>query len=448
MRPLILAAMTVITTCGAALSSELRLECSQIVLVVSGGKDPIDHISVLVLGNIWQVVHTSILGSKYDRSSQYLIKAATDANSPQPYWQGQNFKRPNVLMTGRLSKEGSTYIYSELTYDSLRKGKEIYSMSSTCKTIQEAAPTPVSSPEPPQKTSDPSPIKQRTQASEQLSPALNALRKDAEAGFSYAQLQLGIIYGTGQGVRQDYVEAMKWFRKAADQDESKAQFSLGVLYDEGLGVQRDDVEAAKWYLKAATQGESHAQLNLGSMYDQGRGLQQNHVEAANWYLRAAEQGGAEAVKWIRKASDQGEPNAQYSLGLMYQNGGQDVPQDYAEAMRWFRKAAGQGEARAQIVLGLMYENGQGTLQDYAEAVKWYLKAAGQGDPNAQTRLGLMYENGHGVPQDYVQAHMWFNLSSTAGNYFGQRARDEIVNKMTSAQIAEAQMLAQKWQSSK
>jgi TPR repeat protein len=36
--------------------------------------------------------------------------------------------------------------------------------------------------------------------------------------------------GDGQGVPQDYAEALKWFRIAAKQGEAKGQFNLGVAY--------------------------------------------------------------------------------------------------------------------------------------------------------------------------------------------------------------------------
>ena len=47
--------------------------------------------------------------------------------------------------------------------------------------------------------------------------------------------------------------------------------------------------------------------------------------------------------------------AQYDLGGMYYNG-QGVAKNYAEAMKWFRKAADQGSANAQYGLGVMYDN--------------------------------------------------------------------------------------------
>ena len=48
-----------------------------------------------------------------------------------------------------------------------------------------------------------------------------------------------VAYEKGQGVPQDYGEAVKWFQKAADQGYANAQYNLGVIYDQGLGVPPD-----------------------------------------------------------------------------------------------------------------------------------------------------------------------------------------------------------------
>ena len=68
-----------------------------------------------------------------------------------------------------------------------------------------------------------------------------------------------------------------------------------------------------------------------------------------------------------------------------------------------RQLAEQGDVEAQFVLGVMYENGKGVTRDYAEAVKWYRLAAEQGDARGQTCLGVMYEFGQGVPQNQTEA---------------------------------------------
>ncbi len=51
------------------------------------------------------------------------------------------------------------------------------------------------------------------------------------------------------------------------------------------------------------------------------------------------------------------------------------------------KLAEQGDADAQCSLGEMYDKGRGVAQDYAEAVKWYRMAAEQGYAWAQRNLG-------------------------------------------------------------
>ena len=72
---------------------------------------------------------------------------------------------------------------------------------------------------------------------------------------------------------------------------------------------------------------------------------------------------------------------------------------------------------------------------------------------AQYNLGAMYHNGKGVPQDYAQAHMWFNLAAfrfPPGERRDKAARnrDIVAERMTPAQIAEAQKLAREWKPKK
>ena len=56
----------------------------------------------------------------------------------------------------------------------------------------------------------------------------------------------------------------------------------------------------------------------------------------------------------------------------------------------------------------------------------------------------MYKQGLGVLQDYPLAHMWFNLAASQGWTNARISRDQLAEKMTPAQIAEAQRLAREW----
>jgi transposase len=82
-------------------------------------------------------------------------------------------------------------------------------------------------------------------------------------------------------------------------------------------------------------------------------------------------------------AEQGNADAQFNLGVMYDNG-EDVPQDHAEAARWYRRAAEQEHASGQYNLGTMYAFGEDVPQDHAEALKSYRRAAEQGNADAQS----------------------------------------------------------------
>ena len=128
--------------------------------------------------------------------------------------------------------------------------------------------------------------------------------------------------------------------------------------------------------------------------------------------------------------------------------GQGVPLDDAEAVVWYRLAAEQGHASAQYNLGVMYDNGEGIPQDDAEAIRWYRLAAEQGSASAQNNLGVMYGTGEGVPQDNVEAHMWLNLAASrlsgADRERTVATRDRVAERMTPADLSEAQRRAREW----
>ena len=111
------------------------------------------------------------------------------------------------------------------------------------------------------------------------------------------------------------------------------QPSAERLYNQGLEFYKNNnfPKAVECYTKAAEQGYAEAQFNLGVMYDDGQGVAQNYAEAAKWFTKAAEQGYADA---------------QYLLGEMYISG-QGVKANDEKAIQWLRKAAKQGHAKAQ-----------------------------------------------------------------------------------------------------
>jgi hypothetical protein len=178
-------------------------------------------------------------------------------------------------------------------------------------------------------------------------------------------------------------------------------------------------------LKNAEQGVAEAQFSLGILYDQGIGVSQDYEQA---------------VYWVTKAAEQGYAKAQFFLGGMYSNG-QGVTQDDKQAAYWITKAAEQGFAEAQFILGAMYILDMGVPLDHQQAVYWYTKAAEQGHASAQNDLWVMYYNGQGVPQNFKLAYVWLNIAAATGDENLIKARDIISKKLSPQQLSEAQELA-------
>src|SRR5258706_7602169 len=81
--------------------------------------------------------------------------------------------------------------------------------------------------------------------------------------------------------------------------------------------------------------------------------------------------------------------------------------DYATALKFWRPLGEQGNADAQISLGWMYETGQAGRVDDNEALQWFRRAAAQGRAKGQIAIGYLYQTGKGVGQDMEEAAKWF-----------------------------------------
>jgi TPR repeat protein len=84
------------------------------------------------------------------------------------------------------------------------------------------------------------------------------------------------------------------YRLSAAQGHARAQFNLGAMYSNGQGIRQDYAEAVKWYRLSAAQGHVNAQTNLGARYVNGQGVVQNNVRAYMWFSLVAESADADA----------------------------------------------------------------------------------------------------------------------------------------------------------
>jgi TPR repeat protein len=128
-------------------------------------------------------------------------------------------------------------------------------------------------------------------------------------------------------------QAVAIWRPLAARGQADAAYNLGQAYKLGRGVPADLAEAQRFYEQAARAGHLEAQTSLGLL------LFQNGNRAA-------------AMRWLRQASDSGEPRAMLVYGTALFNG-DGVPEDRIRAYALVSRAVAQGLAPARITLGEM-----------------------------------------------------------------------------------------------
>ena len=90
----------------------------------------------------------------------------------------------------------------------------------------------------------------------------DTLQKVAEQGDPAAQFAIGAHYATGEGVPQNYTEAVRWFSLAAEQGHIVSQATLGAYYWAGQGVPQDLAKAYYWSVLARAGGDEASKYRV------------------------------------------------------------------------------------------------------------------------------------------------------------------------------------------
>ena len=120
------------------------------------------------------------------------------------------------------------------------------------------------------------------------------------------------MYHNGQGVPQDYKEAMKWYRLAADQGDAWAQNALGLMYESGQGVPASRVVAYALYNISAAADSSSETGALANRTTLSESMSAKEVEAAQNLTRemAKPENLLKAlIKYVKKPSVNRPPKA-------------------------------------------------------------------------------------------------------------------------------------------
>ncbi|AIZ56536.1 Sel1 repeat protein [Candidatus Methanoplasma termitum] len=275
------------------------------------------------------------------------------------------------------------------------------------------------------------------------------LKAAAESGVPEAKVELGIAHLIGDHVEINEERAFQWINSAARQDNLMGQFILGYMYGNGIGVDRDLSKREEWYTKIGLRGNGELFYWIGRNFEYGLlNIKTDPYEAGRWYKMGADMGhekcilcwravlsaldggardsleerearimntGVEKEKLVREqalvtadrffeegddekafsfyrmAADLGNPDALFTLAMLYHTG-IHVKRNDNTAIALLTKASLVDSEDAQFMLGMLYEEGRGVKKDKEEAIKYYTKAAANGYLAAYYRLSLYMDN--------------------------------------------------------
>ncbi|MBO4556388.1 MAG: SEL1-like repeat protein, partial [Elusimicrobiales bacterium] len=234
-------------------------------------------------------------------------------------------------------------------------------------------------------------------------------------------------------------EVFQNFEISAKKGDMQGQYILGSIYEEGKHYFENDGKFVQgkpdydkafiWYSSSAKQGYPEAQNSLGLMYENGLGTDKNLKQAFNLYTESAK----------NKNS-----NAQNNLGRLYMYGNVAVAKNISKAKKYFESAEEQKNVKASYNLGLFYTKEKDLPKAIDKLDKAYKKCENVINHSsfyndcindvsvcrklieedillAKTNIGTLYYNGdgEGIDPDKDKACQIYNSVAEKGFPFAQ-----------------------------
>jgi TPR repeat protein len=173
----------------------------------------------------------------------------------------------------------------------------------------------------------------------------------------------------GLGVKEDRLEAFKWFQRSAEKRNAKALYYIGIYYYNGSGSISRDLDMARFYFKQAAELR-----NIDAMVSYAQ-ICQEKLKHTSLSSTEKDTFQTESFKWYSKAAKLNNTVALRELGRMYASKG-----DFKMSAECYFKASNLKDALSTLLLGGYYEKGQGVALDKDNALKYYTKAIELGQP--------------------------------------------------------------------
>lgn len=206
---------------------------------------------------------------------------------------------------------------------------------------------------------------------------------------------------------------------------------LALLLTSFTPAQAFDQNTLEQVLVLANRGNAEAQYHVGMLYNNGIG--------------GASKDPKLAFEWFQKSATGQDPLGAYKLGCYY--AGQfpgAAPLDPQQALDYKLFAAEAGYALAQYDVAVAYYR----KADYIQAGKWWKLAAQQGFAPSAYNLSNWYHDGKVEARDLAMSYAWFKISQLLSRGkltdTAQASLDKFAAQMSTEQVQTAEKFVSDW----
>ena len=200
---------------------------------------------------------------------------------------------------------------------------------------------------------------------------------------------------------------LKYLKRAADGGNVQALNAWGTitlteaLHNPNIDTNEVDnilVKSFGYFKQASELGDANGFYNLGMCYLNGYGCVKDPDLAFNCFRSGAQAGHPEAIN---------------NIGGFYRDG-IVVEKNLEMATKWFQKSSELGNAYGQLNYAYALQRGEGVRKDSDRAAEMFKAAAEQGNAEAMNAYGMCFFTGDGAKQDVGMAVSWFRHSAALG----------------------------------
>jgi len=253
---------------------------------------------------------------------------------------------------------------------------------------------------------------------------LELLHQSAENGNRIAEILVQDMFDVGDVDDKSAKQIVSGIRRIFDDGEletintlrrSLKAFRKGpaestVVSNDEIPVATDPIDV----VKAVTQKNRDVKRSVPVIKEPAHKADEKLIEHENRKIAKGN-----LYKWYSEEAANGEPDAQYHLGVLYIKG-DEVEKDVEEGLHWMKLAAEQGHELALIYTKLWQDDFDQNSFGSTIAIAWLKKSARDWNQQAVFTLGTLYETGRGVEKNFKQATQWYKFAAVNGHSSAKR----------------------------